>query len=104
MNLLLDHIEFGMAPADAVVAPRFSTSHHEDSFDPNPDRQATFKQALSLAINEAVDQGVRDELSRRGHHVRAVDGPVGTPVMLWINGDAYLTAGDPAAHRHAAGL
>ena len=104
LNLLLDHIEFGMAPADAVVAPRFSTSHHEDSFDPNADRQATFKQALSLTINEAVDQGVRDELSRRGHHVRAVDGPVGTPVMLWINGDAYLAAGVPAAKRHAAGL
>ena len=104
LNLLLDHIEFGMAPADAVVAPRFSTSHHEDSFDPNPDRQATFKQALSLTINEAVDQSVRDELSRRGHHVRAVDGPVGTPVMLWIDGDTYRAAGDPAAKRHAAGL
>ena len=104
LNLLLDHIEFGMTPADAVVAPRFSTSHHEDSFDPNPDRQATLKQALSLTINRDVDQDVRDALSQRGHYVRAVDGSIGTPVMLWIDGDTYYVAGDPSAKRHAAGL
>ena len=40
LNLLLDFVEFGMQPADAVVAPRFATDHHEDSFDPNPGTRA----------------------------------------------------------------
>jgi gamma-glutamyltranspeptidase/glutathione hydrolase len=104
LNLLLDYIEFGMSPATAVVAPRFATNHHQDSFDPNPNREQTFKQAGSLTISEAVDQSVRDELAQRGHTVTAKDGPIGTPVMLWIDGDTYHAAGDPKARRHAAGL
>ena len=48
LNLLLDFIEFDMLPESAVTAPRFATAHHEDSFDPNPDRPATFKQVGSL--------------------------------------------------------
>ena len=104
LNLLLDYIEFGMSPAAAVVAPRFATNHHQDSFDPNPNREQTFKQAGSLTISEAVDQSVRDELAQRGHTITAKDGPIGTPVMLWIDGDTYHAAGDPKARRHAAGL
>jgi gamma-glutamyltranspeptidase/glutathione hydrolase len=104
--LLLDFIEFGMAPAEAVIAPRFATAHHEDSFDPNPDREQTFKQAGSLTISEAVDQGVRDELAQRGHQVEAKSGPIATPVMLYADQatGTYYAAGDPAARRHAAGL
>jgi len=102
--LLLNHIEFGMAPAEAVVAPRFATQHHEDSFDPNPDRNRTFLQAGSLTISEAVDQDVRDQLTQRGHTIEAKPGPIGTPVMLHIDHNTYYAAGDPAAGRHAAGL
>ena len=40
LNVLLNHVEFGMPPQEAVTAPRFSTRHHQDSFDPNPDRDA----------------------------------------------------------------
>ena len=104
LNVLLDFVEFGMRPAEAVVAPRFATDHHEDSFDPNPVREQTFIQAGSLAISAAVDPQVRDELARRGHQVEARQGPIATPVMLWADAGTYYAAGDPAAGRHAAGL
>ena len=42
LNVLLDHVQFGMLPEQAVVAPRFSTEHHQNSFDPNPDRSKAF--------------------------------------------------------------
>ena len=104
LNLLLDHIEFGMPPAEAVVAPRFATDHHQDSFDPNPDREHTFIKAGSLAISAAVDQSVRDALAQRGHAIETKEGPIGTPVMLLADQDTYYVAGDPAAGRHAASL
>ena len=106
LNLLLDFIEFDMLPETAVTAPRFATAHHEDSFDPNPNRAATFKSVGSLTISERVGRGVRAELAARGHQVASTNGPIATPVMLFVdrkNGRFYA-AGDPAAGRHAAGL
>ena len=106
MNLLLDFVEFGMLPEAAVTAPRFATSHHEDSFDPNPNRIETFGQAGSLTINDSVSESVRQELANRGHQVRAHGGAIAAPSMLYINKDngTFYAAGDPAAGRHAAGL
>lgn len=106
LGLLLDFIEFGMEPAEAVTVPRFATAHHQDSFDPNPVREQTFLKAGSLNISEQVDPAVRDELARRGHQVQPKDGPIATPVMLYADraNGLYYAAGDPAARRHAAGL
>ena len=106
LNLLLDHIEFGMQPEEAVTAPRFATSHHQDSFDPNPNRQETFGEVGSMKISDSVDAGVREELARRGHQVEAVAGAIATPVMLHVDPESGVisAAGDPAARRHAAGL
>jgi len=106
MNLLLDFVEFGMQPEVAVTAPRFATTHHEDSFDPNPNRVETFGQAGSLTINDSVSESVRQELAGRGHQLRTQGGAIAAPVMLYINKDngTYYAAGDPAAGRHAAGL
>lgn len=106
LNLLLDFIEFDMLPENAVTAPRFATAHHEDSFDPNPDRPATFKQVGSLAISDRVSREVRDALAARGHRVAPSAGPIATPVMLYVDPEngRFHAAGDPAAGRHAAGL
>ena len=51
-------------------------------------------------------EGVRAELARRGHTLEMSSGPVGTPVMLYIDPAerTFHAAGDPAAGRHAAGL
>jgi gamma-glutamyltranspeptidase/glutathione hydrolase len=106
LNLLLDFIEFDMTPETAVRAPRFATAHHEDSFDPNPDRPDTFKKVGSLSISDRVSPNVRNELTRRGHRVEPSAGPIATPVMLFIDQEsgAIHAAGDPDAGRHAAGL
>ncbi len=90
----------------AVTAPRFATAHHQDSFDPDPERERTFIREGSLIINAKVDQGVRDEMARRGHQVTAMGGPIAFPVMLYADpaSGVYYAAGDPAAGRHAAGL
>jgi len=106
LNLILNVIEYGMDPAQSVTAPRFATGHHEDSFDPNPDREQTFKSPGSLTVNEAISQEVRDELAQRGHQLEPKSEPIGRPVMLAIDQESGLiqAAGDPDAARHAAGL
>ena len=106
LNLLLDFIEFDLLPKNAVTAPRFATAHHEDSFDPNPDRVKTFKEAGSLTINENISVSAQKGLKQRGHKLTIATSPIGAPVMLYIDqdtGDNYA-AGDPESHRHAAGL
>lgn len=106
MNLLLNFVEFGMLPEMAVTAPRFATAHHEDSFDPNPNREQTFKGPGSLTINDSVDENIRKELAERGHKVSSVSNAIAAPSMLYINYDSgtFYAAGDPAAGRHSAGL
>jgi gamma-glutamyltranspeptidase/glutathione hydrolase len=106
LNLLLDFVEFGMPPETAVTAPRFATHHHQDSFDPSTNRAQTFRHAGSLTINATVSEGVRAELSHRGHKVEVAAGAIASPVMLHIDRQSgeFHAAGDPAAGRHAAGL
>ena len=106
LNVLLNHIDFGMLPEEAVTAPRFNTDHHQNSFDPNPDRGAAFVSPGSLRVNTDVAIGVQEELSRRGHRLTTTAGPIAAPVMLYIDhqtGTIYV-AGDPRARRHAAAL
>jgi gamma-glutamyltranspeptidase/glutathione hydrolase len=106
LNLFLDFVEFGMMPAEAVIAPRFSTSHHQNSFDPNPARQAAFLKAASLNLNADINQQTIEELANRGHTATTTNGRIASPVMLYIDGAAGMlyTAGDPGAGRHAAAL
>jgi len=106
LNLLLDFIEFDLLPKNAVTAPRFATAHHQDSFDPNPDRVQTFKGPGSLTISKNTSKSTQKELKQRGHKLTITDSPIGAPVMLYIdqdNGNNYV-AGDPESLRHAAGL
>lgn len=106
LKLLLDFIEFGIPPEVAVTGPRFATSHHQNSFDANSDRARTFVRAGSLTVNNSLSESVQKELSRRGHQIQTTASPIAAPVMLYIDQAArmFYAAGDPAAHRHAAGL
>ena len=106
LNVLLDFIDFGMMPEQAVTAPRFATEHHQDSFNPNPVRAKTFLHAGSLQINDTVDASVREELARRGHEVLPKAAYIARPVMLYADAESgvYYAAGDPAAGRHAGGV
>jgi gamma-glutamyltranspeptidase/glutathione hydrolase len=106
LNVLLNHIEFGMMPKDAVTAPRFSTDHMENSFDSDPDRSRAFKAPGSLQVNTNVDPEVQEELKRRGHILSTTSKAIAAPVMLYIDRDSKVihSAGDPAAGRHAVAL
>lgn len=106
LGVLLGHVEFGMFPELAVTAPRFNTDHHQNSFDPNPDRQAAFVSAGSLKVNTGVAEEVRAELTKRGHKLTTTSGPIAHPVMIYIDqrSGVIYAAGDPAARRHAAAL
>ena len=106
LNVLLNHIEFGMLPAQAVRAPRFNTSHHQNSFDPNPDRTAAFVGAGKMRVNEAVPEDVRKSLADRGHAISTTGGAIANPVMIYIDHEAgtFYAAGDPQARRHAGAI
>ena len=106
LKLLLDNIEFDMSPEQAVTSPRFATTHHEDSFDPNPRRDLAFLKAGLLQINTRTPAETIDELSKRGHLIDEKTGPIGHPVMLFVDqtDQTYYAAGDPEAKRHASGL
>ena len=104
LHMLLGAIDFGLSPAETVRVPRFSTFHHQNSFDPSPQRDTTFHEAGALEISATVPESVRAELERRGHPLQVKDGTISSPVMLRLAGDSIQAAGDPAAGRHAAGL
>ncbi len=106
LNVLLNHIDFGMLPREAVTAPRFHMNHHQDSFNPAPDRNAAFVGRGQLTVNEEISEAVRTTLSDRGHWVETAPSPVGYPVMIFIDPATGLmhAAGDPKAKRHAAAL
>jgi gamma-glutamyltranspeptidase/glutathione hydrolase len=104
LNCLLNHLEFSMPPLEAVSAPRFNTSHHQNSFDPNPDRTGAVVGRSRLVVNDGIDVAVVDELRSRGHKIETIDGVIARPVMLVFDpktGEA-MAAGDPTAKRHAA--
>lgn len=106
LNVLLNRIEFGMMPEQAVTAPRFSTAHHLNSFDPNPDRDAAFVGKGRVTVSREVASDVQAALTERGHKVRTARGPIAYPVMIYVDyqtGTIYA-AGDPKTQRHAAAL
>jgi len=106
LNCLLNHVEFGMMPEDAVTAVRFSTGHQENSFDPNSIRAETLGTLASLTVDEQMDESVRDELGKRGHKIKTTSKPIAHPIMIYAEpGTGMLhAAGDPKARRHAAAL
>jgi gamma-glutamyltranspeptidase/glutathione hydrolase len=106
LNVLLNCIQFEMLPHEAVTAPRFSTSHHQNSFDPNPDRRAAFVSPGGLQLSHNIPTAVRAELVQRGHRVTTTSHPIGHPVMIYIDHrtGTIHAAGDPKAGRHAAAI
>ena len=95
-----------MQPAEAVTASRFSTGHHQDSFDPNPDREAAFVARGELTVYDEISDQTREDLKKRGHILKTTSGPIGNPVMIWrdLESGQIHAAGDPKAKRHAAAI
>ena len=98
LQLVLDLIDFGQTPAQAVRAPRFLTDHFLGSFRQTPPKLG------SLAIDPAVGEEVLSELRSRGHRISVKKPPFAAPSLLRIDPRTGQidAAGDPKAGRHAA--
>lgn len=99
LQMLLNLIDFGLTPAEAVSKPRFSTGHFVGSF-----RQAP-PDLGSLKVNADIGEETIAELKRRGHKVTLQTGAVFHPSVIVRDtaSKSLHAAGDPKAGRHAAG-
>lgn len=106
LSCLLNNIEFGLLPAQAVTALRFNTYHHQGSFDSDPNRKETLGSLASLRVYENLDGEVIAELKNRGHNVTTTSGPTAHPVMIYKDPKTKViyAAGDPRTKRHAGAL
>tara|TARA_B100000900_G_scaffold397954_1_gene398837 strand:+ start:753 stop:1226 length:474 start_codon:yes stop_codon:yes gene_type:complete len=102
LNCLLNVIEFGMDPKQAVSCARFSTRHYENSF--NPARTREIYGLGHVTLQSTVRESIVRNLSARGHRVVEAEGAIAAPVMLFLDRESELlhAAGDPRAGRHAA--
>ena len=99
LQVLLNIIEFGMNPQEAVEAPRFDTQHYISSFDDHEFLPGT------LNIESRVDEKTIENLKARGHKVK-VQGPFGTlsaPTVIVYNATTGVSSGgaDPRRGRYA---
>jgi gamma-glutamyltranspeptidase/glutathione hydrolase len=101
LQLVLNQIDFDLAPEASVTAPRFMSDHFISSF-----RQA--KPDLGgLRINPAIGQATLDELARRGHRLKLSPSVLSAAPSVIARDPAtglLRAAGDPRARRHAGAL
>jgi gamma-glutamyltranspeptidase/glutathione hydrolase len=112
LQLLLNHIDFGLEPAESVVAPRFMTDHFISSFRQTPPALGR------LRINVEIGQDTLDALANLGHKLVIRSGPLSAaPSVISLMDPSRLdpqseqasssgnqpirAAGDPRAGRHA---
>ena len=67
LQVLLNHLAFGMALQDAVEAPRLVTHSHPDTFSPH-----TAHPGL-VTLEGRIGEAARDRLAARGHRVERLD-------------------------------
>jgi gamma-glutamyltranspeptidase/glutathione hydrolase len=92
IQLILDYVEFGMLPEQAVSEPRFATFHHTGSFGQDKPRLG------SLQVNVRVDEAVQGELKKRGHALATARGGIGGVNMLFLDTKTNVAYGaGPAA-------
>lgn len=99
LQVLLNVIEFGMNPQEAVEAPRFDTQHYVSSFDDHEFLPG------SLNVESRVNLKTIKELSDKGHKVK-VQGEWGTlsapTVIIYDPSNGVASAGaDPRRSRYA---
>jgi gamma-glutamyltranspeptidase/glutathione hydrolase len=87
IQLILDYVEFGMLPEQAVSEPRFATFHHTGSFGQDKPK------AGSLQVNVRVDESVREELKKRGHVLTTTRGGGGGVNMLFLDPKSHVAFG-----------
>lgn len=84
LQLLLDVLEFGLMPREAVSVPRFLTKHNQDSFNPSPDPSLRMGKIAGVEINSA-DNSLLRSLEARGHKIISSDATLAWPVMIYLD-------------------
>lgn len=99
LQVLLNVIDFGLSPRDAVGSPRFTTNHLVGSFRQTPPRLG------DLRINPEVGDEALAELKRLGHKVQAQRGGIWQPSVIVADpiSRKLEAAGDPRGGRHSGG-
>jgi gamma-glutamyltranspeptidase len=93
---MLDNLEFGMMPKDAITVPRFRTYHTQNSFNPSPDPEERYYKIGGLDIDSTSQQLISD-LKNRGHIVTLSSELIGDPVMIYFDQSTGISyaAGEP---------
>ena len=99
LQLVINHLDFGISPSASVTAPRFMSDHYIGSFLQTPPILG------GLRINPAFGPATLDALAARGHKLTVSRTSLGAaPTVLAIDPSTrlYRAAGDPRSRRHAA--
>jgi gamma-glutamyltranspeptidase len=92
LQLVLDVLDFGMKPKEAVTTPRFLTKHIQDSFNPSPDPAIRMGKISGVEINSA-DKLLIGSLEKRGHIVAGSDATLAWPVMIYLDRTTGISYG-----------
>jgi gamma-glutamyltranspeptidase/glutathione hydrolase len=99
LQVLLNIIEFGMNPQEAVEAPRFDTQHYISSFDDHEFLPG------SLNIEARVDEKTIADLKARGHKVKVQTafGTLSAPTVIVYDARSGVSSAgaDPRRGRYA---
>ncbi|MDX6612572.1 MAG: gamma-glutamyltranspeptidase / glutathione hydrolase [Blastocatellia bacterium] len=99
LQVLLNIVEFGMNPQEAVEAPRFDTQHYVSSFDDHEFLPG------SLNIESRIPEKTIAELQKRGHKmkVQTAWGTLSAPTVIIYNSENGVSSAgaDPRRGRYA---
>lgn len=99
LQVLLNVVEFGMNPQEAVEAPRFDTQHYVSSFDNHEFR------AGELNIESRIPTEVVSQLTTRGHKIKVQSawgtGSSPTVIMYDVKSGVISGGADPRRGRYA---
>ena len=99
LQVLLNIIEFGMNPQEAVEAARFDTQHYVSSFDDHEFLPG------SLNVESRIDEKTIAELKTRGHKVtvQSAWGTLSSPTVIIYNPQSGVSSAgaDPRRGRYA---
>ncbi|MFO0891406.1 MAG: gamma-glutamyltransferase [Isosphaeraceae bacterium] len=101
LQLVLNHLDFGLSPAASVTAPRFMSDHFVGSFRQTPPKLG------ELRINPSIGEPVLQALTSRGHKLTPSATPLAAAATVLVvepGTGSYRAAGDPRAGRHAGAL
>jgi len=99
LQLLLNVVEFGMNPQEAVEAPRFSSSSFPGSFYPHSYAPG------QLNVEAGITEPTREALGRLGHRIRAMPNAGLGAIVTMVDADtgARSAGADPRRPTYAFG-